>query len=218
MKRIAAALAVVVAACSPLGISTEDRRTRLDAADRALADEILAKPLDIQLDIAPAELVFDAEGRAVLDARELEWAFQGEAKDPAEEAPMTRLMGIDFDALAEDAALVAAGDVMMFETDLTPLYSLSVGGRWTTTFDVTKPVTAALLLETVVDDSPVVEFLLDGERVGPMRDMWRPSERALKIELGVHFLAPGLHVFDVVFLEDVAAGFDLDTITFERRP
>jgi len=90
-----------------------------------------------------------------------------------------------------------------------PLVTLPLdarGVRWATTFDTESGRMARLALDW--DGGPdglLLEVVIDGQRLLPARDSWRPSPRALHTDLGSLWLGPGGHLFEIVAREKPAA-------------
>jgi hypothetical protein len=80
------------------------------------------------------------------------------------------------------------------------------GVRWATTFQTDTGRMARLALDW--DGGPdglLLEVVIDGQRLLPARDAWRPSPRALRTDLGPLWLGPGGHLFEIVAREKPAA-------------
>lgn len=76
------------------------------------------------------------------------------------------------------------------------------GERWTTEFVVEEAFMARARLRWLPDQGGcLMEILLDGERLGPPRDGWRPSSRVLRSDLGPRWIAPGRHLLEFVCRE-----------------
>lgn len=224
-------VALAIAACSPLEVSTEDRRAALDADEARLADEVLGRPLTLSLGLEAAPVVFGDDGVARVDAQALDWALQGIRRvpqaveqalvfDSAEAHDGRRSFGLNDTAELDDAtAMLTLAHDALGGADALPVVLVAdqQGIRWTTTFALDAPTTAALSIAVETIEGAVVEFVLDGERVGPLRDLWRPSRRELTVELGVHALSAGEHVLDVVFLEGGASQLGIEELVLTRR-
>ena len=80
------------------------------------------------------------------------------------------------------------------------------GVRWATTFDTESGRMARLALDWAGGpDGLLLEVVIDGQRLLPARDSWRPSPRALHTDLGSLWLGPGGHLFEIVAREKPAA-------------
>ena len=80
------------------------------------------------------------------------------------------------------------------------------GARWATTFQTDAGRMARLLLDwSGGPDGVLLEVVVDGQRLLPARDAWRPSPRALRTDLGSLWLGPGGHLFEIVAREKPAA-------------
>ena len=80
------------------------------------------------------------------------------------------------------------------------------GVRWATTFPTESGRMARLALDwDGGPDGVLLEFVLDGQRLLPARDAWRPSPRPLHTDLGSLWLGPGGHLFEIVAREQPAA-------------
>ncbi|HZM00683.1 MAG TPA: hypothetical protein VFD43_10570 [Planctomycetota bacterium] len=76
------------------------------------------------------------------------------------------------------------------------------GVRWATSFETGKGRMARLSLEWAGGpDGLLFEVVLDGQRLLPARDAWRPSPRALRADLGSVWLGPGGHLLELVARE-----------------
>ena len=80
------------------------------------------------------------------------------------------------------------------------------GVRWATTFETGTGRMARLTLDwNGGPDGLLFEVVVDGQRLLPARDAWRPSPRALRTDLGSLWLGPGGHLFEIVAREKPAA-------------
>ena len=80
------------------------------------------------------------------------------------------------------------------------------GVRWATSFDTESGRMARLALDwSGGPDGLLLEVVIDGQRLLPARDAWRPSPRALHTDLGSLWLGPGGHLFEIVAREKPAA-------------
>lgn len=81
------------------------------------------------------------------------------------------------------------------------------GVRWSTTFDTEASGTSRLFLDwTPGPDGFLFEIVLDGERLPPPRDGYRPTERRLVSDLGPRWLGRGSHRIEFVCREKVEMG------------
>jgi hypothetical protein len=80
------------------------------------------------------------------------------------------------------------------------------GVRWATTFETGAGRMARLTLDwNGAPDGLLFEVVVDGQRLQPSRDAWRPSPRALRTDLGSLWLGPGGHLFEIVAREQPVA-------------
>lgn len=80
----------------------------------------------------------------------------------------------------------------------------AVGRRWSTTFETGASGVARLFLDwSPGPDGMLFEVVLDGVRLPPPRDGWRPSRRRLVSDLGPRWLGRGRHMLEFVAREDV---------------
>jgi hypothetical protein len=80
------------------------------------------------------------------------------------------------------------------------------GTRWATSFDTETGRMARLALDwSGGPDGLLLEVVIDGQRLLPARDAWRPSPRPLHTDLGPLWLGPGGHLFEIVAREKPAA-------------
>jgi hypothetical protein len=71
--------------------------------------------------------------------------------------------------------------------------------RWTCEFSTEDAFTARLLLDwRGSPDGLLFELMLDGRRLSPARDGWRPSARDLRSDLGSVWLGAGRHLLEVL--------------------
>ena len=82
----------------------------------------------------------------------------------------------------------------------------TLGVRWATTFETGAGRMARLTLDWQgAPDGLLLEVVVDGQRLQPARDAWRPSPRALRTDLGPLWLGPGGHLFEIVAREKPGA-------------
>ncbi len=81
------------------------------------------------------------------------------------------------------------------------------GVRWATVFSTVAAGTHRLQLDWEPGpEGMLFEILLDGERVSPARDAWRPSRRHLRTDLGPRWLGAGAHLIEFIAREEVSQG------------
>lgn len=93
-----------------------------------------------------------------------------------------------------------------------------MGVRWSTVFSTEGAGTYRLFLSW--DPGPeglLFEVLLDGERLPPPRDGWRPTSRHLTSDLGPRWLGKGDHLLEFIAREKVESG-ELVLRELELRP
>ncbi|HTE04668.1 MAG TPA: hypothetical protein VK824_00625 [Planctomycetota bacterium] len=89
------------------------------------------------------------------------------------------------------------------DTDGVVLPCEARGVRWATTFVTEAAFTARLQLDwNPGPDGLLFEVVLDGQRLPPPRDGWRPSPRALSSDLGPAWLGRGSHLLEFVAREE----------------
>ena len=152
--------------------------------------------------LAPPDLPRpDASGLPVLDVM------------PRARIDLTRAVFLR-DGRPSDAARIEAPD-----DEGARLVRLPVDGegvRWSTIFETEASGTSRLRL----DFSPgpqgmLFEVVLDGERLPPPRDGWRPTRRRVVCDLGPRWLGRGTHLLEFVAREQVAEGaFSLHGLLF----
>jgi hypothetical protein len=77
-----------------------------------------------------------------------------------------------------------------------------LGDRWSTTFSTDVPASWRIGLEWEPGpDGLLIEILLDGEPLTPLRDSWRPTARRLSADLGPRWLGRGEHLIEFVARE-----------------
>jgi hypothetical protein len=77
------------------------------------------------------------------------------------------------------------------------------GVRWATEFTTEAPGTARLVLDYAPGpDGLLFEVVLDGTRLSPPRDGWRPTPRAVAADLGAAWLGRGAHLLEFVAREE----------------
>jgi hypothetical protein len=76
------------------------------------------------------------------------------------------------------------------------------GTRWACEFSTDEPATRRLALSWQgAPDGLLFEVVLDGQRLSPPRDGWRPTARALRSDLGSVWLGRGSHLLEFVARE-----------------
>lgn len=90
------------------------------------------------------------------------------------------------------------------EEDPAVLLTLQqLGDRWSTTFSTEAPATWRLALEWEPGpEGLLIEIMLDGEPLPPLRDAWRPTPRRLSADLGPRWLGRGEHLIEFVAREE----------------
>jgi hypothetical protein len=90
--------------------------------------------------------------------------------------------------------------------------------RWATQFETVEPGTARLVLHwRGGPDGLLHEVVLDGQRLPPPRDGWRPSSRDLSTDLGSRWLGEGRHLLEFVAREQAAPDACLRLRALELR-
>jgi hypothetical protein len=78
-----------------------------------------------------------------------------------------------------------------------------MGVRWGTVFTTEGRATARLFLDFEPGPEGLLfEVVVDGERLPPPRDGWRPTRRRLVVDLGPRWLGEGRHLLELVARED----------------
>jgi hypothetical protein len=121
----------------------------------------------------------DPGDRALLESVDLagaSWSLNGELADPAP-------------ATGGDPGLVH----LPFDAQ---------GVRWSCRFRTEGALTTRLYLDwSPAQDGLLFELLIDGERLPPARDGWRPGTRRLLVDLGSRWLGAGEHLLEFVARE-----------------
>lgn len=153
----------------------------------------------------PVEVVVgaDASEPDVLDLAGAAWSRDGEPAEPQR---------VTLPAPPAGASANEAGTARAAVLDFSGL-----GTRWTTTITCERPRSVRLLLRARGGpDGLLVEALLDGRRLRPAHDTWRPAARALRFDLGPAWLGPGEHLLEIVGREKVGHA-KLPVTTLELR-
>jgi hypothetical protein len=83
----------------------------------------------------------------------------------------------------------------------------AAGERWSCEFRTEAAQTRRLGLRWVgAPDGLLVEVVLDGARLSPPRDAWRPTSRVLHSDLGSQWLGGGAHLLELVAREQPPEG------------
>jgi hypothetical protein len=89
---------------------------------------------------------------------------------------------------------------------LAELAFTRMGQRWACEFTTDAPQTRRLALRWQgAPDGLLFEVVLDGQRLSPPRDGWRPSPRPLASDLGGVWLGAGAHLLEFVAREKTPA-------------
>jgi hypothetical protein len=81
-----------------------------------------------------------------------------------------------------------------------------MGQRWACEFSTAEPATQRLSLAWQgAPDGLLFEVVLDGQRLTPPRDGWRPTPKALSSDLGGTWLGRGAHLLEFVAREKPGA-------------
>lgn len=92
------------------------------------------------------------------------------------------------------------------------------GLRWATIFSTEAAATFRLYLRwQPAADGLLFEVVLDGERLAPPRDGWRPSPRDLLTDLGPRWLGHGTHRLEFVAREDPGGPAALHLASLQLR-
>ena len=95
----------------------------------------------------------------------------------------------------------------------------AMGTRWATVFDTDDGYRARLKLHWVgAPDGLLFEVIVDGARLSPPRDGWRPTERELVSDLGSVWLGPGEHLLEFVAREETTGTVRVRRLVVERLP
>jgi len=79
--------------------------------------------------------------------------------------------------------------------------------RWTCEFTTEDAFTARLMLDwRASPEGLLFELMLDGRRLSPARDGWRPTPRDLQSDLGSAWVGRGRHLLEVLPRESVPGG------------
>ena len=98
----------------------------------------------------------------------------------------------------ESPPLVGGGDDL-----LVALAFGSAGTRWSTTFHTDAATTWRLALDWELGPTGLLlEIMIDGEPLPPLRDLWRPSPRSQRADLGPRWLGAGEHLLEFIAREE----------------
>ncbi len=112
-----------------------------------------------------------------------------------------QLDGRPADGAVVEPAAQAGGD------DIVYLPCPKRDARWTCEFTTDEAFTARVYLDwRPGPDGLLFEMLLDGRRLSPPRDGWRPAPRDLRSDLGSAWLGRGSHLFEVLPREAAPRG------------
>ena len=124
-----------------------------------------------------------------------------------------RLNGSQDADLMESLALLLPGDPDTPDDDLVLLHGTAMGDRWATVFVTPQATTHRLALDWQPGpDGALFEIVIDGERLSPPRDGWRPRQRRLVTDLGSRWLGKGEHLLEFVFREQADARLRLHAL------
>lgn len=101
--------------------------------------------------------------------------------------------------------------------DVVPLSSDGRGTRWATVFATEEGFQARLSLQWVGGpDGYLYELQVDGQRVPPARDAWRPTRRPITSDLGSVWLGPGRHLVEFIAREQSQGAIHVHRLLVER--
>lgn len=105
-----------------------------------------------------------------------------------------------------NAELVESPPVRGSEDDLLVVLGFdSPGTRWSTTFETEAADTWRLALDWELGPAGLLlEIMIDGEPLPPLRDVWRPSARRQRADLGPRWLGAGQHQIEFIAREATA--------------
>jgi hypothetical protein len=93
------------------------------------------------------------------------------------------------------------------------------GVRWAQVFSIPEAAMMRMELEwRPGPDGALFEVIVNGQRLRPARDGWRPTERGVRTDLGAMWLGQGNHLLEFVSREEVdAADLRLCALRLARR-
>ena len=101
-----------------------------------------------------------------------------------------------------NGAAPAVAPVVSGEPAVVELPFDAAGVRWACEFRTEAEATRRLQLGwRGGPDGLLFELVLDGTRLSPPRDAWRPTQRALRSDLGPVWLGKGAHLLELVARE-----------------
>jgi len=102
--------------------------------------------------------------------------------------------------------LVESPSVLGTEDDsLVVLAFDAPGTRWSTSFATEGPDTWRLALDWELGPAGLLlEIMIDGEALPPLRDVWRPTARRQRADLGPRWLGAGQHQLEFIAREATA--------------
>lgn len=114
-----------------------------------------------------------------LDLEQVDWALDG-VQHPA-------------------SAIIEGFGVSLLQPEL--------GVRWSFVFHTEQPGTARMFLDWFPGpEGLVIELVIDGERLVPARDGWRPTQRQERADLGSRWFGAGDHLVEIVAREGGGGG------------
>lgn len=93
-----------------------------------------------------------------------------------------------------------------------------LGTRWSTTFATEQPTTWRLSIDWQLGEQGLlIEIMIDGEPLPPLRDLWRPTARPQHADLGPRWLGAGEHLLEFIAREAVDDGtLPVQRLTLQR--
>lgn len=126
-----------------------------------------------------------------------------------QDAPRERLCDLAHATWTLDGSAPPAAPAVLAPEGAAPRVELPFtrsGQRWACEFSTPAPATRRLALEwTGAPDGLLFELVLDGQRLAPPRDAWRPTPRTLASDLGGVWLGGGAHLLEFVAREQPPA-------------
>jgi hypothetical protein len=119
--------------------------------------------------------------------------------------------------LRPPGAVTAPGEVPLAPHVVLPFDAAGV--RWAHVFDTEEAAMMRMELEwRPGPGGALFEIILNGQRLQPSRDGWRPTERGVRSDLGAMWLGAGNHLLEFVSREEVeTAELRLSALRLERR-